>query len=393
MSLSLVNRHGPGGGCGRCVPGNGRRAVSARAANLRAASCTCNCRICRGTRGHWTHHEWCWGPKSPFVTKPSLAVLSLLHEIACIMRVKVWQMLGLIGLIGAVFCATAAPRAEHVLIISMDGAAPWVIRDTPMPTLRQLAREGAVTWQAETTLPSVTLPSHASMLTGVTPSRHRITWNDWRPTNGVIQVPTIFAAAKQAGLSTAMFVGKIKLYHLLQPGTVDRFDFAGKDSNNNDASEQGYRSADGDPRNRARAVAARAADYWRRHRPNLCFIHLADPDWVGHQYGWGSPEQRRSLQTVDAALGTVLGAVRQAGLRSQTVVIITADHGGHEKGHSKGIPADVQIPWVAWGRGVRAGTQLNLPVNTCDTAATALWLLDVAPLLPLDGKPVTAAFR
>lgn len=309
------------------------------------------------------------------------------------MRSKGWFLLWLPGLCAAVFCAAAAPRVEHVVIISMDGAAPWVIRDTPMPTLQQLAREGAVSWQAETIRPSVTLPSHTSMLTGVMPNRHKITWNDWRPTNGVVRVPTVFAAAKKAGLSTAMFVGKIKFHHLLQPGTVDHFDFAGNAGSHEQACEEGSAYPDQAPENRARAVAARAADHLRRHQPNLCFVHLADPDVVGHQFGWGSAEQRRSLQDVDAALGTLLRGLRQAGLRSRTVVLITADHGGHEKGHSKGTPADVQIPWLAWGQGVRTGSELGIPIQTCDTAATALWLLDVAPLQPLDSRPVKEAFR
>jgi|DewCreStandDraft_2_1066082.scaffolds.fasta_scaffold00009_212 predicted AlkP superfamily pyrophosphatase or phosphodiesterase len=328
-----------------------------------------------------------------FVTKASLAGGRFFPEIARVMRTKGWSFLWLLGVLAAAFCAAAAPRVEHVVIISMDGAAPWVIRDTSMPTLQQLAREGAVSWEAETIRPSVTLPSHTSMLTGVTPGRHKITWNDWRPTNGVVRVPTIFAAAKKAGLSTAMFVGKIKFHHLLQPGTVDHFDFAGNASSHEAACEEDNAYSDRDRKNRARAVAARAADYLRRRQPNLCFVHLADPDVIGHQYGWGSPEQRRSLQEVDAALGTILKGLRQAGLRSRTVVLVTADHGGHEKGHSKGTPADVQIPWLAWGRDVRSGTQLNIPINTCDTAATALWLLDVTPLEPLDGRPVKAAFR
>jgi arylsulfatase A-like enzyme len=117
----------------------------------------------------------------------------------------------------------AAPRTEHVFIISIDGGSPAVIQRSKMPVLKKLVKEGACSWTAQTIKPSITLPSHTSMLTGVGADKHKITWNNWSPAKGVVGVPTVFTAAKQAGFSTAMFVGKEKFRHLLQPGTVDEF--------------------------------------------------------------------------------------------------------------------------------------------------------------------------
>src|SRR5579863_9155482 len=125
----------------------------------------------------------------------------------------------------AALAASAAPRAEHVFIISIDGGKPAVIAQSHMPVLQQLVAEGAHTWVADTTYPSITLPSHTSMLTGVGPGIHKVLWNEWIPSNGLVTVPTIFVTAKQAGLSTAMFVGKEKFRHLDLPGTLDVFDF------------------------------------------------------------------------------------------------------------------------------------------------------------------------
>ena len=69
------------------------------------------------------------------------------------------------------------------------------------------------------------------------------------------------------------------------------------------------------------------------------------------------------------------------------------DHGGHGKGHSQGTPEDMTIPWIACGQGVKKHFEITAPVNTCDTAATALWLLGVQPIAALDGVPVTSAFK
>jgi arylsulfatase A-like enzyme len=53
----------------------------------------------------------------------------------------------------------------------------------------------------------------------------------------------------------------------------------------------------------------------------------------------------------------------------------------------------MNIPWIAWGKGVKKGEKIIAPVTTYDTSATALWLLGVPVPEHFDGKPVTSAFR
>ena len=176
-----------------------------------------------------------------------------------------------------------------------------------------------------------------------------------------------------------MFVGKEKFRHLLQPGTVDEFEFG--------TAEQKKSSAVV-----SRIVAKGAARFIRENKPNLCFIHFTDPDNTGHKYGWGSPQQIKAFSEVDAALAEIVKAIEAAGISQESVVIITADHGGHGKTHGGKTPADMQIPWVAWGKNVKRGLTITEPVMTCDTAATALWLLGVPVPKAFDGKPVICAF-
>ncbi len=290
--------------------------------------------------------------------------------------------------------AVATLRAAHVFIISIDGGNPEIMQRSPMPVLKKLAKEGAHTWQAQTIVPSLTLPAHTSMLTGVRQDKHQVTWNNLSPTNGLVRVQTIFAAAHPAGFSTAMFVGKEKFRHLLLPGTVDVFNY------DRDASVEVAKSESGGATNMkkegnvsARVVAEEAADYIVKHKPNLCFIHFADPDSIGHTFGWGSPEQIKAFADTDAALGVIRKALRRARIEKDSVIIISADHGGHGRGHSQGTPEDMTIPWIAWGKGVNRRSEITVPVNTCDTAATALWLLGVQPLTSLDGVPVFSAFE
>ena len=289
--------------------------------------------------------------------------------------------------------AFAAPRVAHVFIISIDGGSPAVMLRSPMPVLKKLVAQGAHTWHAQTIVPSLTLPSHTSMLTGVRPDKHKVTWNNLSPTNGLVRVPTIFAAARPAGFSTAMFVGKEKFRHLLQPVTVDVFNFDPHAEVIVTKSNGSGTSMQKEGNVLAKGVAKVAADYIVKNKPNLCFIHLTDPDNVGHTFGWGSRQQIKAFAKVDAALGIILKAIQSAQIEEESVIIITADHGGHGRGHGSGAPEDMTIPWIAWGKGVKWRSEINVPVNTCDTAATALWLLDLQPFTPLDGVPVFSAFE
>ena len=273
---------------------------------------------------------------------------------------------------------TAPGGVKHVIIISFDGGGglpeTWKQR-TNMPTFLAMAKEGAFTWSARTIFPPTTLPSHTSMLTGLGPEKIRWLSKSWDPSTEPLPVATIFGLAKLSGMKTAMFVGKSKLLYLNVPGTSDTTLMPLT------------------PDSGARTVAAAFSSLASEIKPNLCFIHFADPDVAGHQSGWGSPEQSEALAACDHALKTVCDAITGAGVMDSTVIILTADHGGHGKSHGADIPEDMTIPWVASGRGVRKGLELTGPVTTYDTAATALWLLGLPLPATLDGRPVTEAFE
>jgi predicted AlkP superfamily pyrophosphatase or phosphodiesterase len=266
----------------------------------------------------------------------------------------------------------AAPRAQHVFIISFDGGKPEVMKKSAMPITMAMAQKGAFSWKAQTIFPSITLTSHTSMLTGVLPTKHKVYWNNWNPSKGLVPVPTIFKLAHAQGLSTALFAGKKKFRHLHLPGTLDKFEIPGYS---------------------ARAVSDAAAQYIVARKPNLTFIHFADGDGAGHDSGWGSPQQMKAFAAADVALKKVRMAARKAGIEDSSVFILSADHGGHDKTHGTRSPEDMTIPWIAWGAGVKHGFRVTDAISTCDTAATALWLLGIPVPGDWDGKPVASAFE
>lgn len=265
---------------------------------------------------------------------------------------------------------TLVPSIERVLIISLDGLRPDALSPERTPTLTSLAASGAATYTAQTILPSSTLPAHSSMLSGYDVDKHGITWNDYIPANGYVRSPTIFTLAHAAGLRTAMVVGKEKLEHIAVPGSVDAFVYVpGGDFD----------------------IAAAAVDQIRLGF-GVLFVHLIGPDAAGHQFGWGSSVYLGTVANSDEAVRRVLAALDEAGLRETTLLIVTADHGGHGTTHGSDRPEDRTIPWIVAGPGVRPGQILSGEVRVYDTAATAAWALGLPLPADMDGRPVTEAF-
>ena len=214
---------------------------------------------------------------------------------------------------GAPATATTRPKSSrkairHVVIISEDGLRPDALTGVKPPVHEEIFKRAAYSLKAQTIRRASTLPSHAAMLSGFDIKEHGLFWNSWKPERGFIQVPSVFDVAEKNGGSTAAFVGKQKLAHIANPNSVDKF------------SRPGYF---------CRKVVDEAARYFVEKKPQIEFIHFSDPDDLGHSDGWMSNPQLEAVRATDKCLGTLLDAVAKAGLDSETLFIISADHGGH----------------------------------------------------------------
>ena len=266
---------------------------------------------------------------------------------------------------------------EHVVLVSIDGLRPDAIPTFETPTLRRLIREGSSTLSASTILPSKTLPSHTSMLTGLPPDVHQVLWNTPASLKKKsVRVPTVFEIAREKGLLTAAFFSKSKFESLQLPGSLDYSQAPG--------GWFGYWPADRTVRDIER--------YLETERPHLLFVHLGDPDHAGHDAGWMSEKYGEAVQQVDASLSKIITMAERSFGPGAFTLIVTADHGGHDRNHGSSDPRDVTIPWIAWGRSVAPAT-LDRSVQTFDTAATVLWLLGVQKPASWAATPVTEAFR
>ncbi|MBI2244757.1 MAG: alkaline phosphatase family protein [Nocardioides sp.] len=243
---------------------------------------------------------------------------------------------------------SAAPAtATQVLAISVDGlntAALDRLGADGAPTLHRLLAEGAGTLNARTEYEqTVTLPNHASMMTGrriaAGKGGHGVTWDDDRPDSTVQQaaghgVASIFTTVHAAGGSTALYTtkSKFRLYDRSWPRGIDTFRV--RESQ----------------RRLVRLARVDLAD----GPPTFTFLHVSLPDRYGHRYGGMSRQYLAAVQRTDAQLGTLLRTL--AG--TDAVLVLTADHGfvtGRTDHSGRRNIENYRIPFLAWGPGIDSG--------------------------------------
>lgn len=263
-----------------------------------------------------------------------------------------------------------ANKLKHVIILSIDGLRPDALSPERTPHIMTLRKEGTWDDAAITIMPSITLPSHTSMLTGRASEVHKVTWNAYEQERGIIPYETCLDVAQQHGLRAGMIVGKEKFKHLYHKDQIEYFSWPGD-------------------------LAASVAQEFDRYVNekgmfDLVFLHFSDPDYAGHKNGWMSEPYLEAAHASDIALGHVLKTLQDHHLLENTAIIVTADHGGLGMTHGRDIPEDRRIPWLVNGPGIVQGQVLTTPITTYDTAATALFLLNVPVPAHWEGKPVAA---
>ena len=244
-------------------------------------------------------------------------------------------------------------RGQHALVISIDGMGASLYA-TPrpqlhIPNLQRLKQGGSFAEGVEGVYPTVTYPSHTTIVTGRLPAEHGIYTNlssrepgksalDWFWFASAIKVPTLWDEARRAHLSTAtvswpvtvgaavdwnvpeiwdpqkgevsdpLYVAK----HMSPLLSVELFTALGPPQAGTD-----------DDTNRTRLAVYLVT----KHKPDLLLIHLAALDEAEHAHGPQSTEAARTLQRIDAHLGELLAALKEAGLAGSTDVFIVSDHG------------------------------------------------------------------
>jgi predicted AlkP superfamily pyrophosphatase or phosphodiesterase len=270
-------------------------------------------------------------------------------------REEIMRRFRLAGLVMAVVCATitlvGASASRHVVLISIDGMRPASYLEAgpaKIPTLRALKASGAWASGVIGVLPTVTYPSHTTMITGVPPSIHGIENNtvldpDGR-SNGAwywyardIKVPTLPGLLRASGHTAAavswpVTVGMELDYNVPEhfrsrhPEALSLLRALSTPANLIDLYEAERMAPLPWPATDAER-AGLAAYIIRTFRPTWTMLHIFDNDSASHEHGPDSPEALAALEASDGHVEAVLDALSEAGIRDRTDVVIVSDHG------------------------------------------------------------------
>lgn len=252
-----------------------------------------------------------------------------------------------------------------VLLILSDGMRPDSIDG--LPYIEKLKKQGSYTMNAQTVMPSVTLPCHMSLFHSVPPERHGITTNTYipmvRPLNGICE------QVKAAKLRSSLFYNWEEIRDLARPGNICHGEFFG-------GRMYGYDRAN-------EYLCEKAAEYLSSEdASDFTFLYLGWTDAAGHKFGWMSDGYLDAMKKTIDMIEKLTDS-----LSEDYAVIITSDHGGHGRGHGSDCPEDMTIPIFAFG-GSFEGGKIFENASILDIAPTVTKLLSVDPDPDWEGTPL-----
>ena len=280
-----------------------------------------------------------------------------------------------------------AAKANSLLVISVDGLDYRYLRDADklglkIPNLRRLLREGEVTEGIEGVYPTVTWPSHTTMITGVASAQHGILGNRRPAAEGgdyywdvaLLKTKTLWHATREAGLKSAAITWPVTVNAAIDfnlPEYFQRRNGGGMDLRSIEAKATpglvekiarvfpSFAQEWMDDRTRTQATV-----YLLQHeKPNLILLHLVDHDAEAHHNGPFSREANAMIEYTDELIGKMLAAVPK-----DMVVALVSDHGFER--------ADkiVDVNQILAREGIPGSVEMKFGFLTTQDERVAQWL-------------------
>jgi len=278
------------------------------------------------------------------------------------------------------FALNASAGAAPVLMISVDGMKPEYVLQADahglkVPYLRSLVADGTYADGVIGVWPTVTYPSHTTLVTGVLPAEHGIYANlqfdprhrfedAWFWYASEVRVPTLWQAAHAKALVTASIgwpvtVGATGIDYLIpeywrSSGATDDLD----------PSERSLIAAMSQPAGLLAHLGNSAGPYMkgndttvhgddiktryalevlRQYKPAFMTVHLSSLDDAEHDHGVFSPEAGRNLESIDAMVAALAAAARAND--PSAVVVVVSDHGFTPMHHE----VNLYVPFIEAG--------------------------------------------
>lgn len=240
----------------------------------------------------------------------------------------------------------AKPKAKHVVWIGLDGWGAYSVEKADMPVTKQFMKDGSYTLKKRSVLPSSSAVNWASMFMGAGPELHGYTeWGSKTP-----ELPS--RELNKHGIFPTVF----QLLRDAQPNAEIGclYDWDGI-KYLVDTLSMNYHAQGPDYNKQPEVLCEMACKYITDKKPTMTLIVFDNPDHVGHADGHDTPAYYANIKQLDGYIGRIVEAVKKAGIYDDTIFIITADHGGIEKGHGGKTMMEMETPFIIAGKNIKKG--------------------------------------
>ena len=251
---------------------------------------------------------------------------------------------------------------SHVVVVGIDGAGAF-IKDADTPAFDRIFSNGAVTYGAVSSKPSISAECWGSMLLGVGPEVHKLT-NEIVSTKeypGDSLYPSLFKR-----ISSAIPNAELGSYCDWNPITSGII-------------EQNIKISTATGRDTA--LTPIICDYIREKKPNFLFVQFDSIDGVGHKNGYGTDAHLKRIKEVDFLVDDIYSVIKEAGILNDTLFIVISDHGGtapDENGHGNHGGWSDSEKYVTFALSGKTVQKANIPnANIRDLAAIVLYALGI----------------
>ena len=245
-------------------------------------------------------------------------------------------------------------KYSHVIVIGVDGAGHW-FKEADTPCFDKIFADGAITYNALSSKPTISAECWGSMLIGVGPEVHKLTNSrvSTLPYNIFSKFPTVFKRIRKAYPDAEL--GSFCDWNPITKGIVEKF------------MGVSHMTA------RDKELTPLICKYIKEKKPDFLFIHFDSTDGAGHKNGYGTPEHIKAIIEVDKLIGEVYSAAEAL---EDTLFMVIADHGGTKEENGKGnhggwTDAEKYVTFAAAGKGIINGEIKAM--NIRDLAAIVLY--------------------
>lgn len=245
---------------------------------------------------------------------------------------------------------------HHVIVLGIDGAGGF-IEKANTPSFDRIFENGALTYKALSSKPTISAECWGSMIFGTSPRVHGLT-------NKIVvaekypddsEIPSLFKRIRTKMPDAKL--GAFCDWSYIAYGMIE---------SNVGVTIVGERD---------NALPPLICNYIQNEKPTFLFIQFDSVDGVGHSKGYGSPEQLQRISKIDVSLGKIFDAVKDAEMLDDTLFIVISDHGGKGFSHGGWSDDEKYVTLALTGSSVAKG--LIPCANVRDLAAIVLYALGI----------------